>query len=241
MGIQGVSFFPVPVSVLFYLPLRVPCYCLDTLMLRSPQLESHSVLNCPVARAVWRVEGMKDRFQRRSKDHSQCSHTIFFFLRTSSALTIPLLFSCSSSGDQRRTCWKQRRYWGVYLRRAHLQFIISHKCSWSCSLHGFLGKIVLIWVSERPDSNGLSSPGSDSLHTAIPESMAKPGVLLVLGDWYQCHWESGSEEKWENIFWGGKKAEDAFLLKAQRLYCEPSEWHLNDIFIVSYVSHKILK
>lgn len=71
--IQVVLLFPVPVSVLLYFSPQVPCYCMDTSMLRSPQLGSHSV-NCPVAQAVWWGEGMRDHFQRRSKDHNQCPH-----------------------------------------------------------------------------------------------------------------------------------------------------------------------
>lgn len=126
---------------------------------------------------------------------------------------------------------------------------------------------MFILVSERPDSNGAVSLRPDLLHTAIQESMTVLGVLLVLGGSYQCHWESGNEEKWENIFFRGKKGwsyfsfagqtdqyllfskslsifwKKCFCFKTQRISCEPNKLYLislSHVFHIKYWNKKLV-
>lgn len=86
------AFFPVP---LFFFPsssLLWPGH----ISAEVSHLGSHSVLSSPEARAVWWEEGMKDGFQRRSKDRNPCSHP--FFHRAS--IDNSSAFPCSASADQ---------------------------------------------------------------------------------------------------------------------------------------------
>lgn len=192
MVILEVVFFPVPVSMLHYFSLKVPCYCLDTSKLRSPQLGSHWVLNClscsPGNLVGRRTEGS---FPKKVKG-SQLLH--IFFPLNKQCIDNYCAFSCLRLS-------KEDILEAEKLLRdlSNFQFVISHGCFGSCFLHGFFSKKALILVSERSDSNGVFSLRSDRLHTT--ESMAILGVLLVLGGSYQCHWENGSEKKWEKTFY----------------------------------------
>lgn len=221
-------------------------------MLRSPQLGSHSVLNCPVAQAVWWGEGMTDYFQRRSKDHNQCS----------------LLFSTGQAVHWQLVCFLlQCLRWSKedVLEAEELIRVLSQKST--LSIHNFTGMFsklfpswflrrkVPILVSERPDSNGVFSLRSDWLQfrwywevqiNAIErvEVRRNEKTFFRGKNGWSCFSFAGKADQYLlfskslSIFW--KKI---FCFKTQRISCEPSKlflFSLPHVFHIKYWNKKLV-
>lgn len=125
--------------MLHYFSLKVPCYCLDTSKLRSPQLGSHWLLDC-LSCSPGNLVGRRTEGSFPKKVKGSQSIVTHFFPLNKQCIDNYCAFSCPR--------WsKEDILEAEKLLRdlSHFQFIISHGCFGSCFLHGFFSKKDLYW------------------------------------------------------------------------------------------------